>query len=311
VGASVGIAVRDGDEGADDLLRNADLALYRAKRLGRARHALFVPEMHAAALERLALEGELRRALAERQLTLHYQPIIALDTGTVCGVEALVRWRHPVRGLVSPATFIPLAEATGLIVPLGRWVLEEACRTATSWDAAHPALSVSVNVSARQLLQDDFATDLAAVLLASGLAADRLVVEVTESVVLEDLDLALARLEAVRALGVRVALDDFGTGYSSLAYLQRLPVDALKVDRAFTAEVAAGGRSAAYARAVLTFAETLGLRTIAEGVETEAQHAELRALGCGFAQGYLYARPMDAAALAELLRGGLPVARAA
>jgi diguanylate cyclase (GGDEF)-like protein/PAS domain S-box-containing protein len=306
VGASVGIALAAVGDTSDHLLRNADLALYQAKAHGKGGHALFAAEMHAAAVERLELEGELRRALEEHQLVLHYQPIVDLASRATVGVEALVRWWHPERGLLSPAVFIPLAEATGLIVPLGRWVLTEACRTVAACNAerAHGAapLSVSVNVSGRQLQDAGLLEDVTAALQLSGLLAAQLVLEVTESMLLENLEAALGRLEALRALGVRVSLDDFGTGYSSLAYLQRLPVDVLKIDRAFTSQVAAGGRSAAFARAVLTFASALGMRTVAEGVETAQQHDELRALGCGFGQGFLYARPLEPEALTAYLR---------
>jgi diguanylate cyclase (GGDEF)-like protein/PAS domain S-box-containing protein len=306
LGASVGIAVAAAGDAPDDLLRNADLALYRAKAQGKGGHALFAPEMHAAAVERLELESELRRAVDEQQLVLHYQPVVDLASRGAVGVEALVRWRHPERGMVSPAAFVPLAEATGLIVPLGRWVLAEACRAAAAWNAERAPgaapLSVAVNVSGRQLQDPGLLEDVTAALDASALPAACLVVEVTESMLLDNLEAACGRLEALRALGVRVSLDDFGTGYSSLAYLQRLPVDVLKIDRAFTSQVAAGGRSAAFARAVLTFAGALGLRTVAEGVETEAQHDELRALGCDLGQGFLYARPLEPAALTAFLR---------
>jgi diguanylate cyclase (GGDEF)-like protein/PAS domain S-box-containing protein len=307
VGASVGVATAVGGETPDDLLRNADLALYRAKGTGKGRHAIFAPEMHRAAVTRLALEAELRWAISNGELRLQYQPIVDLATGAVAAAEALVRWQHPDRGMLPPGEFIPLAEATELVVPLGRWVLHTACRAAAAWpagrgDAADAGgVPVSVNVSVRQLQRAGFVEDVAEALRGSGLPARRLTLEVTESVLLADLDTALMRLEALRALGVRVALDDFGTGYSSLAYLQRLPVDVLKIDRAFTADVTAGGKRAALARAVVTLADTLGLRTVAEGVETAEQHAELRALGCGFAQGYLYARPLDLDAFEEFL----------
>jgi diguanylate cyclase (GGDEF)-like protein/PAS domain S-box-containing protein len=303
VSASVGVAVADAGESPDDLLRNADLALYRAKGAGKGRHAAFAPEMHRAAISRLELEAELRWAISNDELLLHYQPIMDLATGRVSSAEALVRWQHPERGLVPPAEFVPLAEATDLVLPLGRWVLQTACRAAAAWPRAAGAdgVPVSVNVSGRQLQRPGFVEDVAEALRASGLPARRLVLEVTESVLLADLDTALKRLEALRALGVRVALDDFGTGYSSLAYLQRLPVDVLKIDRTFTADVTAGGKRAALARAVVTLADTLGLRTVAEGVETDEQDAELRTLGCDYGQGYLYARPLGGAAFVEFL----------
>ncbi|MGZ8491372.1 MAG: EAL domain-containing protein [Gemmatirosa sp.] len=297
VGASLGIALAEREDDPDALIRNADLALHRAKALGKNRHATFARAMHAAAVERLQLETELRRAIEAGELMLQFQPIVALDTGAAVGAEALVRWRHPERGVISPAAFVPLAESTGLIVPLGRWVLEEACRAACGWEDTPgtdaPPLSIAVNVSARQLQHHGFLEDVASALRHSGLAPGRLVLEVTESVLLEDLEPALGRLEALRALGVRLALDDFGTGYSSLAYLQRLPVDVLKIDRTFTTDLMAGGRRAAVARAVVTFARTLGLRTVAEGIETPEQRAEVLALGCTLGQGFHFARALD------------------
>ncbi|HYW31601.1 MAG TPA: EAL domain-containing protein, partial [Gemmatimonas sp.] len=300
VAASLGIAIAHATDSADDLLRNADLALYRAKALGKGRIARFTPELLTAAVERLELESELHSALHQRQFVLHYQPIVDLATRAITGVEALVRWQHPERGTVSPDTFIPLAESTGLVVPLGRWVLAEACRTVAGWNAARCSarlLTVSVNVSGRQLQHAGFLEDVAAALHASGLPASQLVLEVTESMLLEDVDAAVRRLQALRALGVRVALDDFGTGYSSLAYLQRLPVDVLKIDRAFITHIAGCGREAAFARAVITFANTLGMCTVAEGVETEMQHDALCALECGFGQGFHYGRPLSADAI--------------
>jgi diguanylate cyclase (GGDEF)-like protein/PAS domain S-box-containing protein len=308
VTASVGIAVARGGESPDDLLRNADLALYRAKERGKGRFECFAPAMHAAAVERLELEADLRRALADGELMLHYQPVVDLASGHAVGAEALARWRHPERGLVPPGVFVPVAEATDLIVPLSRWALAEACAAAARWPGEEPGgappLSIAVNVSGRHLQRAGFVEDVAAALRTSGLAPRRLVLEVTESVLLADLDTAVGRLEALRALGVRVALDDFGTGYSSLAYLERLPVDVLKIDRAFTADITAGGKRAALARAVVTIADTLGLRTVAEGVETAAQRAELSALGCALGQGYLFARPLDDGALRALLADG-------
>jgi diguanylate cyclase (GGDEF)-like protein len=312
IGASVGIALAAPGDAADDLLRNADLALYEAKGGGKGHHALYAPALHTSAVERLELEDELRRALERTEaggdgtpLLLHYQPVIDLRTGRMRGAEALVRWRHPVRGMIPPAAFIPLAEATDLIVPLGRWVLREACRAAAAWTGHAtddgPGPSVSVNVSGRQLARADFLDEVTAALRDTRLAPERLVLEVTESVLLADLDVALGRLSTLRALGVRLALDDFGTGYSSLAYLQRLPVEVLKIDRAFTADVTDDGKRGAFARTILTLAETLGLRAVAEGVETVAQHQALLALGCELGQGYLYARPLDGAALQHFL----------
>jgi len=260
--------------------------------------------MHAEAHARLALEGDLRAALERDALRLEYQPIFCLATERLVGVEALVRWDHPERGLVSPGTFIPIAEASGLILPLGRWVLGEACREAARWrDAGQGAPYVAVNLSGRQLQDPQLVADVARTLATTGLAPEALLLEITEGAVMHDTAASLRRLHELKALGVRLAIDDFGTGFSSLAYLQRFPVDVLKVDRLFVDGVADGGNSAALVRAIVTLGDTLGLRTVAEGIETEAQRAALRALGCALGQGNLLARPLPAAALAGVVRG--------
>ena len=313
VGASVGVAHARGDEGADELLRNADMAMYRAKAAGKGGHAVYEPAMHRALLERLELEHDLRGAAARGELELLYQPLVELRGDRLLGFEALVRWRHPARGTIPPSAFIPLAEESGLIVELGRWVLRAACEQLRCWDATLGAAfrpAVSVNVSGRQLDDARFVGEVAAALAAAGVAPGRLTLEVTESVIMRDPDATLERLRALKALGVSLAIDDFGTGYSSLSYLRRFPVDALKIDKSFVDGVADGGSDAALARTIVALAEMLGIRSVAEGIERPEQRAQLAALGCDVGQGYLFARPLAAgdaaAALAEAPAGPRP-----
>jgi diguanylate cyclase (GGDEF)-like protein/PAS domain S-box-containing protein len=309
VGASLGIAHARAGESADELLRNADAAMYRAKQHGKGHHQTFEASLHAAALERLELENDLRDAVADGAFHLVYQPIVDLASGALTSMEALIRWRHPRRGLVPPLGFIPLAEESGAIVEIGGWVLHEACREARGWLDAHGdrAPVVTVNVSARQLQHPGFVAQVRAALDASALPARLLALEITESTIMSDAELALSRLSELKALGVRLAIDDFGTGYSSLAYLQRFPVDTIKIDKSFVDGVARGGKDAALARTIIALGDTLDLVTIAEGIESEGQYAELQQLGCAQGQGYLFARPLAAKdAAAYLDRAGQP-----
>jgi diguanylate cyclase (GGDEF)-like protein len=312
IAVSIGIATSTSAPGGEELLRDADLALHRAKATGRGRYELFELAMHTAAVARVELEASLRQAIDHDQLLAVYQPIHDLATGAVTSVEALVRWQHPTRGLVSPADFIPLAEETGVIVPIGLWVLDQACaeaarwtQTAPTWDSElaghHGPPRVSVNLSARQLETPGLVDDVAAALERSGLPAGRLVLEITESLLMESSATSFGLLEDLKALGVSLAIDDFGTGYSSLAYLERLPVDILKIDKAFVDRVALGGRHAKLINGILSLSHDLGLVAIAEGIETADQLQALQGLCCPGGQGYLFARPLEAGALRAYL----------
>ena len=304
IGASVGIACFPADsQDAGDLMQHADLAMYQAKSAGRGRYSFFQSEMTTLSAHRLKLESELRHALAHGEMQLHYQPKIVLGTHDVCGVEALVRWRHPVRGLVPPGEFIPLAEATGLIVPLGDWVMEEACRQSAAWQAMGLAGSkVAVNVSARQLQSADLVQRIVALTTQYGISPSSLELELTESVVMAKPDEVAGIFSALRETGVTIAIDDFGTGYSSLAYLRRLPVDVLKIDRAFIATADSDEADGAIVKTILALARSLRLSVVAEGVETGSQAAFLAANGCPVAQGYHYARPLPADEMTRWLR---------
>jgi diguanylate cyclase (GGDEF)-like protein/PAS domain S-box-containing protein len=317
VTASIGIATATDEGSASDLLRNADMAMYMAKSRGKARYERFEPGMHAKALERLELQADLRLALDRGgEFTLLYQPIVMLQTGDVKGVEALVRWNHPERGVLTPMQFIPLAEETGLIVPLGRWVLREACRQAALWQArrgtGHP-LTLTVNVSGHQLQYEAVVDDVRRALSDSGLDPRQLVLEITESVLMQQNEVILERLRALKAVGIRLAIDDFGTGYSSLGYLQRFPVDILKIDKAFVDDIGSAGTEPALVRAILALGETLQLQTIAEGIEQSRQLSGLQELGCEMGQGFYFARPVEVVEIDALLdaqRAGVPPERA-
>jgi diguanylate cyclase (GGDEF)-like protein/PAS domain S-box-containing protein len=298
LGVSIGIAVRTaGDQRAADLMRDADLAMYVAKREGKSRHVVFEPAMRADALRRVALVGELRRGLAGEELVPFYQPIVDSASGAVIGAEALVRWHHPERGLVPPLEFIGAAESTGLIVPLGRTMLLQACRDARELQETGVVgddFYVSVNLSARQLGEPSVEADVRNALEASGLSPTNLVLEVTESALIEDLDDAMLRLASLKALGVRIAVDDFGTGYSSLSYLGTLPVDLVKIDKSFVDHVSDGQEGRALVQGVIDLSRALGLATTAEGVESVEQRHDLAEMGCDTLQGFLFARPMPA-----------------
>jgi diguanylate cyclase (GGDEF)-like protein/PAS domain S-box-containing protein len=314
VSASIGIAVarpslREPVE-ADMLIRDADAAMYRAKERGRARCELFDAEMRARALRRLELERELRQALERDELELHYQPMVSLRGGEIVGLEALVRWRHPERGLLDPGEFVEVAEESGLIEPIGRWVQESACREALAWHRLRPderPLDISVNLSARQVTSPDLAGTIGEILTATGLDPINLRLEITESALVEESATATGNLEALSELGVGLVLDDFGTGYSSLAYLNRFPFDGLKVDRSFVEALGVEQERTAIVEAIVGMARALSLDVIAEGVENEAQLSELERLGCDYAQGHLFARALPAQRIAELLRDGAPL----
>jgi diguanylate cyclase (GGDEF)-like protein/PAS domain S-box-containing protein len=307
--ASIGIATSTGTPGerAEELLRNADVAMYIAKRRGKGGHEFFEPDMHLAALKRLELKAELQQALERDEFVIHYQPAVDLASGRITGVEALVRWDHPERGLVPPLDFIPLAEETGLIVPIGGWVLREACRQAREWQQSHkggPDLSVGVNLSGRQLQDASVVAEVQAALEASGLPPHSLILEITETVLLQDAEAAAGTLGELKKLGVQLAIDDFGTGYSSLGYLDRFPVDIVKIAKPFIDGVAHGPDESAVAAAMITLGGTLGLKTVAEGIEDADQLAELRALACDQGQGFYLARPVAADGVDVLLSAG-------
>jgi diguanylate cyclase (GGDEF)-like protein/PAS domain S-box-containing protein len=307
--ASVGIALSGDTAGqhAAELLRNADVAMFTAKRRGKGRYEFFEPDMHTAAVRRLELKAELEQALEGEQFFLHYQPAVDLASGRITGIEALVRWKHPEHGIVPPLDFIPLAEETGLILPIGRWVLREACKQAREWQLGYPVnpeLSVGVNLSGRQLQDPSVVADVRAALEDTGLPASTLILEITETVLLQDAEAAASTLSALKDLGVKLAIDDFGTGYSSLGYLDRFPVDIVKIAKPFIDGVAHGPDESAVAAAMITLSSTLGLKTVAEGIEDAEQLAELRALSCDQGQGFFLARPVAPEGVETLLAAG-------
>jgi diguanylate cyclase (GGDEF)-like protein/PAS domain S-box-containing protein len=307
VTSSTGIVLSEaGEETPDELLRRADVAMYRAKAAGRNRFAVFDAEMHAMAIQRLELEDDLRAALERGELRAYFQPKVAIVTGEVVGLEALVRWEHPTRGLISPADFIPLAEETGLIVPLGEWMLRETCQRSKEWAAIYRGpepLLISVNLSARQFQQPDLVELVERVLAESQLGPDHLALEITESVAMDDAEATTTRLHRLRELGVRLAIDDFGTGYSSLAYLKRFPIDVLKIDRSFVAGLGISREDTAIVGATVGLAHALGLLVVAEGVETAQQLTLLRNAGCDRAQGFFFSPPLPAEQIPAVLAG--------
>jgi diguanylate cyclase (GGDEF)-like protein/PAS domain S-box-containing protein len=304
--ASIGVAgtgtTGDGTSG-EELLRNADLAMYAAKRQGRNAFAAFDPAMYASVLNEAQQRLELELALAQEQFVVHYQPVVDLPTQQLTGVEALVRWQHPERGMLGPHHFIHNAEESGLIVPLGRWVLQQACLQLGRWQhtPAGRDLKMNVNLSARQFQYTGLVGDVRDAIAAAGIVASRLTLEITESMLLHDMDAAIETLEALRGLGVRLAIDDFGTGYSSLNYLKRLPVDIIKIDRAFVTQVATHADDKALVHAVVSLSQALSMETVAEGIETDDQWEMLHRLGCDYGQGYLFGYPADPAAIDALL----------
>jgi diguanylate cyclase (GGDEF)-like protein len=303
VSASIGISMYP-DDGADVdvLMKHADTAMYRVKKQGRNGFHLYTQALDERSLRRLELENQLHQALAREQLVLHYQPQFDLATGRIRGVEALMRWQHPELGFVSPAEFIPLAEESGLIVPIGAWLLETACRQARTWrDAGYSDLVMSVNLSVRQFFREDIAHLVMHAIETNGLGADVLELEITESVAMEDVAYTTRTLEALAAGGVQLAIDDFGTGYSSLSQLKKMPVGLLKIDRSFVQDLTSCADDAAIVTAVITMAHRLGLKVIAEGVECDAQLEYLRAQHCDFAQGFLLGRPLPVWELEALL----------
>ncbi|HWI22719.1 MAG TPA: EAL domain-containing protein [Baekduia sp.] len=302
ISTAIGIAI--GEPEADDFLRHADVAMYRAKAAGRGEIAIFEDEMQDELLERLELENELRPAIAAGEIEIHYQPVVEIGSGALVGFEALARWSHPERGLLTPASFIEIAEETGAIIDLGRFVLRVACEQASAWVGAMPADRpfISVNLSGWQLEHDDLINDVRLALAASGIDPSMLMLEITETVLMKDADDTIERLQQLRAIGVRIAIDDFGTGYSSLRYLRNFPVDALKMAKPFVDGLAHDKESAALARTIIDLASSLGISCIAEGIETIDQHSKLTELGCELGQGFHFAQPASSEHVSNLLR---------
>jgi len=306
ISASIGIAVgANPDDRADDLLRDADTAMYQAKSNGKSRWCLFDQTMRTMAVERLALEADLKHGLDRHEFQVHYQPIVELPSGQIIGFEALLRWMHPKRGLVSPAEFVPIAEEIGYIVELGSWVLDQACQQVRQWQLAYPAhenLFISVNVSTKQFAEPRLVERVQECLSRTGLNGRCLKLEITESAIMVDPPVASRTIEQLRACGVQISLDDFGTGYSSLSYLQSFKIDTLKIDRSFISRMGASGESNEIVRTIVNLAHNLGMEVIAEGIEEQAQHQQLQAIDCESGQGYLYSRPIASVKIEELLR---------
>jgi diguanylate cyclase (GGDEF)-like protein len=314
---SIGIAFSTiGYEHPDDVLRDADTAMYRAKMLGKDRHEVFDKAMHARALNLLQLENDLRRAIDRQELVLHYQPIVSLNSGRIKGFEALVRWRHPQRGYISPMDFVPIAEETGLIIPIGQWVFEEACRQVKEWQEQLPqfsSLQMSINLSNRQFAQADLIEQIRNTLLRLDVKPSCIKLEITESMMMQNVESAIDMLKQIRGLGIELSMDDFGTGYSSLNYLRRFPISTLKIDRSFVSQMTGENDNAEIVKTILMLATNLNMNVVAEGIETESQLAQLCRLACGYGQGFLFSKPLDAHdARAFLMKSGplTPVVRA-
>lgn len=307
INASIGVSTYPGDgQDAEILIHKADTAMYAAKQLGRNNCQFFKADMQARVMERQSLEGSLRHALSRNEFTLHYQPKIDLKTGETSGVEGLLRWQHPTRGLVPPVLFIPVAEESGLIVPIGQWVLLEACRQTRIWmDAGLPPIRMAINVSAAEFTSKDFLSRVRAALISTGVDPHNLELELTETVLMRDAESAVRILLALKAIGVQLAIDDFGVGYSSFSYLQRFPLDALKIDRSFINEISAAGEGATILSAMIDIGLSLKHRVVAEGVETLEQLHFLQKRGCSEGQGYLFCHPMIAEEFAEFLESGV------
>lgn len=304
--ASIGIVMSTPDyKKPDDLIRDADLAMYRAKIKGKSRYEIFDPQMHTGAMSLFQMEMDLRQAIEKKEFSLFYQPIVSLNTDKVVGFEALLRWRHPERGMVPPAEFIPVAEETGVIVTIGKWVLQEACRQMKQWHDLCPSsesLVVSVNLSARQLEQKHIVEDVFKILNETGLNPSCLKLEITESVIMSNAEAAEERVRTLRDLGVRVSIDDFGTGYSSLSYLHRFPIDTLKADRSFISRIGTSGENSEIIKTIISLARNLGIEVVAEGIETPEQLDFLRQMDCSYGQGYYYSRPVNGLAATEMLQ---------
>jgi len=312
--ASLGVAISNGSyERPEDILRDADTALYIAKESGRGNYRIFHPDMHAAAMQRLWIESELRHAIDRGELSLVYQPIIDLVTGRMLEVEALLRWQHPQRGMIPPADFIAIAEETGLIFSLGHWVLQEACRQMKQWQTGVPELAevaVGVNISCRQFARSDTQNAVRRVLNETGLEAKYLKLEITETAVMNDVTSVIVELTALRNMGVQFHLDDFGTGYSSLGYLNRMPIEALKIDRSFINAMASDRMGTSIVQAIIVLAHSMNMKVVAEGVENETQLAKLTSLGCNYAQGYYFSKPLSADHLVAFARDRLSITMA-
>ncbi len=314
VTTSIGIALSgNGYTRPQDVLRDADTAMYRAKAKGKSCHQVFDTAMHSRAVKMLRIENDLRRAIDRKEFELHYQPILNVRTGRIRAFEALVRWRHPERGLISPCDFIPVAEETGLIIPIGRWVLNEACRQAAEWHAAFPdhLIDMNINLSGKQFSQNDLVEQVISALRQHGLPARHMTLEITESVVMDNPESAIIMLERLKKLGVQLNIDDFGTGYSSLAYLQRFPVDTMKIDRSFVSKMSESPENAEIVRTIVALAHNLNMKVTAEGIETAEQLAQINCLECENAQGYFLSRPVRGEAATQLLQAAQSTGKAA